>query len=210
MDDIRVFPLKMASRLARVSEWQASSWVRRGFITPSFGQALEPNKHYYFFSFRDVVALRVMGLLRHNHDLPLQVVGEVSNYLQENAQRPWSQLRFWVCGRKVRLPNSPERSAPECVTDTDLVELAPIAAEIEAAAAKCWQRNPDDIGKVERHRNIAHGAPVVKGTRIPVSTIVSLATAGLTTEEIIDAYPTLVPEDIHGVLRLTQDQRRVA
>jgi len=40
------------------------------------------------------------------------------------------------------------------------------------------------------------GKPVIKGTRIPVSLILELLSAGYDSERIIDAYPSLTAEDI--------------
>ena len=49
------------------------------------------------------------------------------------------------------------------------------------------------------HR-IMGGVPCVRGTRIPVATIVGLIAEGQTVEEILDGYPTLVAEDIRAAL----------
>ncbi|MDT8782459.1 MAG: DUF433 domain-containing protein [Candidatus Bathyarchaeota archaeon] len=40
------------------------------------------------------------------------------------------------------------------------------------------------------------GKPVIKGTRIPVSLILELISAGYDSERIINAYPSLTAEDI--------------
>ncbi|HHU10464.1 MAG TPA: DUF433 domain-containing protein [Intrasporangiaceae bacterium] len=49
------------------------------------------------------------------------------------------------------------------------------------------------------HR-IMGGVPCVRGTRIPVATIVGLIAEGQSVEEILDDYPTLVAEDIRAAL----------
>ena len=45
-----------------------------------------------------------------------------------------------------------------------------------------------------------HGEPCIKGTRIPVRTIVASLADGLTPQEIRSAYPQLEIEDVHGAL----------
>ena len=40
------------------------------------------------------------------------------------------------------------------------------------------------------------GRPCIRGLRVTVSTIVGLLAAGRSTEEILEAYPYLEPEDI--------------
>ena len=50
------------------------------------------------------------------------------------------------------------------------------------------------------HRIMA-GVPCIKGTRIPVATIVGMVADGMTTEEIVADFPQLTAEDIAESLR---------
>jgi len=47
---------------------------------------------------------------------------------------------------------------------------------------------------------IAHGRPVVRGTRMRVSDVLSLLASGASEAEILEDYPYLVSEDIRAVL----------
>jgi len=47
---------------------------------------------------------------------------------------------------------------------------------------------------------IAHGRPVVRGTRMRVSDVLSLLASGASESEILEDYPYLVSEDIRAVL----------
>ena len=47
---------------------------------------------------------------------------------------------------------------------------------------------------------IVHGKACIKGTRVPVSTILDNLAAGLSAEEIIASYPTLTREAIQSTL----------
>ncbi|MBI2672237.1 DUF433 domain-containing protein [Candidatus Woesearchaeota archaeon] len=49
------------------------------------------------------------------------------------------------------------------------------------------------------------GKPVIKGTRIPVDTIVRLLARGMTQKEILDDYPNLKKEDIKAALEYVAD-----
>ncbi len=40
------------------------------------------------------------------------------------------------------------------------------------------------------------GKPLIKGTRISVELILELYSQGWTTEDILDSYPTITPEDL--------------
>ena len=45
------------------------------------------------------------------------------------------------------------------------------------------------------------GVPCIRGLRIPVATIVSMVSEGMTEAEILEAYPDLTFEDIREALR---------
>jgi len=51
--------------------------------------------------------------------------------------------------------------------------------------------------------NIMGGRACIRGMRLTVSLIVNLVANGMTTEEIIQAYPYLEPEDVQQALRYT-------
>ncbi len=50
------------------------------------------------------------------------------------------------------------------------------------------------------HR-IMGGVPCIRGTRIPVATVVGMVAEGTTVGEIIADFPQLAPEDIQDALR---------
>jgi uncharacterized protein (DUF433 family) len=47
------------------------------------------------------------------------------------------------------------------------------------------------------------GAPCIRGLRIPVATVVEMVAEGMTTEEILQAYPDLEAGDISAALRFS-------
>jgi len=48
--------------------------------------------------------------------------------------------------------------------------------------------------------NVMNGRPCIRGMRIQVSLLLSLVANGMTSEEIIKAYPYIEPEDISQCL----------
>ena len=52
---------------------------------------------------------------------------------------------------------------------------------------------------------IMAGKPVIKGTRIPIDTILRCIAQGMTYEEVIDDYPRLTKEDIKAALEYGAD-----
>lgn len=51
------------------------------------------------------------------------------------------------------------------------------------------------------------GAPCIRGLRIPVATVVGMVADGMTTPEILDAFPDLENDDVKEALRFAADQR---
>jgi uncharacterized protein (DUF433 family) len=45
------------------------------------------------------------------------------------------------------------------------------------------------------------GVPCIRNLRIPVATVVSMVADGMTTPEILEAYPDLEAEDVQEALR---------
>jgi len=52
------------------------------------------------------------------------------------------------------------------------------------------------------------GVPCIRGLRIPVATVVGMIANGLTSAEILAAYPDLEPEDIHEALQYAAEAVR--
>lgn len=52
------------------------------------------------------------------------------------------------------------------------------------------------------------GAPCIRSLRIPVATIVAMVADGMTTDEILQAYPDLEREDVQAALRFAAEAVR--
>ncbi len=50
--------------------------------------------------------------------------------------------------------------------------------------------------RVEGRNDLHHGDPCIRGTRIPVCTIVGSLADGMSVDEIREAYPQLAPEAV--------------
>jgi len=59
--------------------------------------------------------------------------------------------------------------------------------------------------RVEINPGILHGKPVIRGTRIPVELLLRKLAEGATTEDLLDAYPRLVADDIRAALDYAAD-----
>lgn len=59
--------------------------------------------------------------------------------------------------------------------------------------------------RIELNPMVCHGKPVIRGTRVMVSTILGALAAGDTTEMILEDYANLQPEDIAAALAFASD-----
>lgn len=55
---------------------------------------------------------------------------------------------------------------------------------------------------------ICHGKACIKGTRIPVSVILDNLAAGLTTEEIMQSYPSLTRQAVQAAIAYAAELAR--
>jgi uncharacterized protein (DUF433 family) len=56
--------------------------------------------------------------------------------------------------------------------------------------------------------DIHHGDPCIKGTRIPVATVVGSLADGMTFDEIREAFPQMTNEDIYAALAYAAEVMR--
>lgn len=54
------------------------------------------------------------------------------------------------------------------------------------------------IDRISIDKNILHGKPCIKGTRIPVYLILDLLAGGSTIKDILDDYPDITEDDIRA------------
>ncbi len=52
------------------------------------------------------------------------------------------------------------------------------------------------------------GVPCIRGLRVPVATVVGMVAEGMTTEEILEAYPYLERDDIREALEYAAEAVR--
>jgi len=57
------------------------------------------------------------------------------------------------------------------------------------------------IERVSVDHRVMGGVPCIRGTRIPVATVIAMLADGMTTAEIVADYPQLVDDDVRDALR---------
>ena len=61
--------------------------------------------------------------------------------------------------------------------------------------------------RIELDPNVMPGKPVVKGTRIPVELVLRKPGEGATMDDLRDAYPRLMPEDVYACLVYGEEEK---
>lgn len=181
--------------LTGLSEDQVGSWRRDGFYIPHYPSGL--------YSFRDIVGLRTLAILRNDRNISRQKLKRFGEWLMERYDEPWSTLRFATDGDEVVLLEDDERMVSASPPGqghlapfpVDKVELA-----MRTRALETSRRAADELGEISRRRGVQGGRACVAGTRIPTSAIMEFHRAGYTAAEIVAEYPGLTEGDVEAAI----------
>jgi DNA-binding transcriptional MerR regulator len=213
MAEIAAFTSDHVCRLTGLSLRQLRYWDKTGFFSPTLLDERSRRAFNRIYSFRDVVGLRTISVLRNTHELPLQELRRVGSWLAERHETPWSSLSFALHGKKVVFIDpdhgvavEPRGAGQEVVS----IALKPIEEDMREAAGRLRDRTPDQIGQLTRNRYVVHNAWVVAGTRIPTTAIWNFHEAGYSSSEIIREYPRLKEPDVKAAIEFEHARRSVA
>lgn len=207
---IAAFSEEHTARLTGISISQLRYWDRTAFYRPSY---VEDNRRMAFsrvYSFKDIVALRVLNVLRNQYSVPLQHLREVSSKLGHLAEDRWTGVRLYVLNKHV-IWIEPETELPQAIVSGQYVVpmlMEVVIADTKRDVAQLNQRESDKQGVVERSRFVSHNAPVIAGTRIPVGAIKRFSEAGYSVNQILEEYPDLTEKDVKAAI--AYDDSRVA
>lgn len=210
--DLAAFTADHICRLTGLSARQLSYWDKTEFFSPTLLDEYKRRAFGRIYSFRDLVGLRTIAILRKDHEIPLQELRRVGAWLHGKHDTPWSSLRFALKGRQVVFFDPETGAASEARGAGQRVlpiALEPIANEMRAAAERLRDRRKEQIGHLSRNRYVVHNAWVVAGTRIPTTAIWNLHKAGFSSRAIIREYPRLKLKDIRAAIEFEQ-KRHVA
>lgn len=213
MSDIQAFTAEQVCRLTRLSPRQLAYWDKTEFFQPEYLSEYRTRAFGRIYSFRDVVGLRVIAILRNDHHVPLQELRRVGAWLQTHHQTPWSGLRLGLSGRKITFLDVSKGvfvEASESGQEVFEMNLELIASEMQQAASALRERGPDQIGQVVRNRFVVHNAYVVAGTRIPTLAIWNFHDAGYTVAQILAEYPRLTVPDVAAAIEFEKARRKAA
>jgi uncharacterized protein (DUF433 family) len=207
MTDIRTvlsaFSEEDAAKLTGVTPAQLRNWDKSGLYRPTYGRGQRREAFTRIYSFRDIVALRVLNALRNVHHVPPKRLREVSDKLSKYEGDRWTAVRLWALNKDV-VWQEPGTARPENVVDHQAVVpevMQAIIAETSKDLARMTARDPAKQGTIERSRHINQNQPVIGGTRIPVVAILRFHNAGYSAADILKEYPDLTERDIEAALK---------
>jgi uncharacterized protein (DUF433 family) len=199
---IRAFSAVHVCRLTGLSQRQLSYWDGTRFFSPYYASENRRSPFSRVYSFEDLVGLRVIAILRKKYEIPLQTLRRVAEELSQYHLRPWSGLVLYVVGKKVHF-KEPATDKIRGVGGAQLVfplDLDRVMDDMSAKANELRNRRRDQIGKIERNRNVVHNAWVIAGTRIPTKTVWRYHQAGYDSAAILRDYPLLTTADIRSAI----------
>lgn len=196
---VAAFTEEDAARLTGLSVRQLRHWDRTKFFAPSLANENRSLSYARLYSFKDLVALRVLDELRNESRVSMQHLREVKDKLMALGEH-WASTTLYVLKKKVVFVNTATQQHEEVVSGQGVLQipLEVVAGDMNERV-KAWRRRDESqTGRVERRQGFS--TPVVAGTRIPVENIKAFAESGYTVEQIMGEYPTLTRSDVEAAL----------
>lgn len=198
---VAVFAEDHVTRLTGLSKHQLRAWDRAGFFVPHYAYEDRRAAYSRVYSFRDVVGLRTIAVLKRDYRVSLARLKEAAAELIERGYQDWAQLRLYVVNREVHFLE-PHTGEVQGVSSGQIAML-PIIDVIHDVTEKVEElkrRSKEQIGVIEKNKFVARNSTVVSGTRIPTATIRRYREAGYSVSKILREYPSLTKADVLAAL----------
>lgn len=156
---IRAFSPDHVIKLTGLTKSQLYYWDSTGFFQPYYGHEERKSPHSRVYSFRNVVGLKTIALLRNKHKVSLQHLRRVGEKLSHLEEALWSNVKLYVVGRGVHF-QEPETGHVRGVLSGQytMIPLSHVIEDVAEAAKQLTQRTRQQFGRVERNRYVAHNA----------------------------------------------------
>ena len=206
------FSAENVIHLTGLTKDQLAYWDKLGFFRPQYAAENRRSPYSRVYSFRDVVGLRTLSLLRNQHGVSFQKLRKFAARLADYDSSLWARSQVYMLGKDFYVgqpgselaENSEGQLAPA-------IFLRNVIGEVERGMNDLKKRKPGQRGRVVRDRFVARNAATIEGTRIPVATIKRYREAGFSDAEILREYPSLTKDDIKAALAyIEDDEERVA
>jgi uncharacterized protein (DUF433 family) len=209
------FTGQQIERLTGLTQRQLAYWEKRGVFVASHVDNRPYRPYRRIYSFRDLVSLKTLALLRREYKVPLEELRRVGDYLRAHVQAPWSEIQFKIGENHHVIFRDP--ASGEWITSSPLgqgvfpiILFDDVRKEADKLSEQLRVRDDSDIGRISRHRHVMHNRWVVAGTRVPTSAIWNFHEAGYAPEAIRTEYPNLTIADIDAAIAHEQSLRQAA
>lgn len=184
-------------KLTGLSFRQLAYWDEIGFFKPEYPSGEDGEPYARIYSFKDVVGLRTISVLKNKHGVSNAHLKEVGRKLAAYSKAPWAEIQLKVWDKRV-IFDDPDTGGTRGVVDGQyvLLPIIDVIQDVTKGIEDLKKRRFDQIGRIERHRHVTHNRAVVAGTRIPVRTILTFVEDGFTPEQIVEEFPGLTSEDV--------------
>jgi len=203
---ISAFSADQVVKLTGLTIRQLSYWDSLKFFQPQYASEDRRSPYSRIYSFKDVVGLRTLSILKSKYKCSLPHLREVAQELSIYSKTPWADLTLYVLKKRVYF-NEPETGRTRGVIDGQysLLPISSVMEDVRKDAEQLRRRAPEQIGQVEKRKYISHQAEVISGTRIRVATILHFLEAGYSTAAILREYPSLTEADVEAAKRHGRD-----
>ena len=204
---LRAFSADHVVKLTGLSERQLRYWDKTDFFSPEYAHENRRSPFSRVYSFRDLVGLRTLSLLRKEHNVPLRRLRTAAEKLSDLSDSVWAELVIYVFNRDVYF-KEPETGKIRGANSSQYVVDLPLKSVIEDMEGRVEQlraRPKKSCGQITRNRNVRRNSWVVEGTRVPTAAIRQFSEAGYTAKQIIREYPMLTTADIKAALLHEQE-----
>jgi uncharacterized protein (DUF433 family) len=197
-------------RLTGLTSAQLRYWDKTGFFAPEYADEDRRMPFSRIYSFKNVVGLRTLGLLRRQHNVSLQHLRQVAETLSHLEDELWTRTTLYVLNRRVVVHEPGRGRLRDAVSGQYVlgIPLKKIVADTKRDAERLLQRPETKIGKIEQSRRVLRNSPVIAGTRIPTAAVRRYKEAGFTVEQIIAEYPDLTADDVEAALKYEENSCR--
>ena len=206
---VAAFAEDQTSRLTGVSVQQLRYWDKTALFSPKFGTHDGKDGTNRVYSFEDVAALRVLYVLTKTYSISVQHLRDVSKKLAALNNGAWARTTLYVLNGRVNFDDPTDGRQREVVSGQYAIgiPLEKIVSDTRRDIAALSTRGTDQVGKIQRKRNVSHNLPVIAGTRVPVRAIKRFHEDGYSIEQIIAEYPALIREDILAAIAFDQSAK---
>jgi uncharacterized protein (DUF433 family) len=197
---VSAFTADQVVKLTGLTMRQLAYWDDLGFFQPQYASEDRKTPYARIYSFKDVVGLRTLSVLKKTYRCSLPHLREVARELSTYSKTPWADITLYVLQKKVYF-KEPETGRLRGVVDGQyaMLPIKSVMEDVRREAELLRHRQREQIGRIEKHRYVSHQAEVISGTRIRVATIQHFIEAGYSTDQILKEYPTLTAADVETV-----------